>query len=145
MSRRQWKFASGILVVAAAIGVLVGVSIQGNMAYYIEVADYLSKGPSAYGGNFRVKGFVVPDTIVREPGVLGAVFEMSDGDGGRSLRVRYGKELPDTFVDEAEVVVEGEMSPEGVFEAHTLLAKCPSKYETEIQQPVETTSYGSTS
>ena len=38
--------------------------------------------------------------------------------------------IPDTFVDEADVVVEGARRPDGVFEATTLLAKCPSKYES---------------
>ena len=52
-------------------------------------------------------------------------------DGTDTMSVRYGKELPDTFVDEAEVVVEGEIGADKVFEAHTLLAKCPSKYEAE--------------
>ena len=121
----------GIVVVAVSILVLVGVSIQGNMAYYIDVSDYLTKGPSAFTGNYRVKGNVVSGTVVKDPGVLGAVFEMSDGTG--AMTVRYDRELPDTFVDEAEVVVEGTMGPDGVFEAHTLLAKCPSKYEAEVE------------
>lgn len=131
MSRKQWKFATGIVVVTAAILVLVGVSIQGNMAYYIDVSDYLTKGPGSLGANYRVKGNVVAGTIEKDPGKLGALFEMSDGN--RAMRVRYEKELPDTFTDEAEVVVEGVMGPDGVFEAHTLLAKCPSKYETEVE------------
>ena len=130
MTKKQWKFATGIVVVAVSILVLVGVSIQGNMAYYIDVSDYLTKGPAAFTGNYRVKGNVVSGTVVKDPGVLGAVFEMSDGSG--AMTVRYDQELPDTFVDEAEVVVEGAMGPDGVFEAHTLLAKCPSKYEAEV-------------
>ncbi len=131
MSKRQLKFLIGILVVSGAITVLVAVSLQGNMAYYVEVSDYLERGPGGGQGNFRVKGQVVPGTIQREPAKLGVVFEMSDGQG--VMVVRYAKELPDTFVEDAEVVVEGEMTPEGVFEAHTLLAKCPSKYEPDAE------------
>jgi cytochrome c-type biogenesis protein CcmE len=127
MSRQRLKFTAGLLVVASAILVLVAVSIQGNMAYYVEVSDYLAKGPAAAGGNYRVRGNVVAGSIEKVPGRLGASFQMSDGAG--SMRVRYDRELPDTFVDQAEVVVEGEMTPDGTFEAHTLLAKCPSKYE----------------
>ena len=43
----------------------------------------------------------------------------------------YAKETPDTFVDGSEVVVEGSLGADGVFVAHTLLAKCPSKYEAQ--------------
>jgi cytochrome c-type biogenesis protein CcmE len=32
------------------------------------------------------------------------------------------------------VVVEGVLGPDGVFVAHTLLAKCPSKYEAANSQ-----------
>ena len=37
--------------------------------------------------------------------------------------------MPDTFKDDAEVVVAGTLSEKGVFEAHEVIAKCPSKYE----------------
>ncbi len=40
----------------------------------------------------------------------------------------YHGVVPDTFMENSEVVVEGSIRSE-VFEAHTLLAKCPSKYE----------------
>ena len=50
-------------------------------------------------------------------------------DGGRELPVRYHGIIPDTFVDDADVVVEGALGADGTFAAHTLLAKCPSKYE----------------
>ena len=84
-------------------------------------------GKPAMRGNYRVRGNVVPGTIVKRAGELGAEFEMTDGT--HAIRVRYLQEVPDTFVDHAEVVVEGEMGPDQVFLAHTLLAKCPSKYE----------------
>jgi len=132
MPSRRLKFVTGFLVVGAAIAVLVAVSIQGNMAYYIEVSDYLSRDQASLQGNFRVRGNVIPGTIEKEPGKLGAIFDI--GDEHDRLTIRYAKELPDTFVDHAEVVVEGEMTADGVFEAHTLLAKCPSKYEAQFKE-----------
>ena len=127
MSLRKFKFVAGVLVVIAAIGILVGVSIQGNMAYFVEVDDYLARDPQELERRFRIRGNVVPGTIQKEPGKLGAVFAMAGSDS--RMTVRYGKELPDTFKDMAEVVVEGAMGSGGVFEAHSLNAKCPSKYE----------------
>ena len=129
MRPNRMKFALGGVMVVAALGVLMAVSFQGNMAYYMEVNEFLAADNPAMQGNYRVKGQVVPGTIVKTPGQLGAEFEMTDGT--HALHVRYLKEVPDTFVDRAEVVVEGELGPDQVFVAHTLLAKCPSKYEAE--------------
>ena len=66
-------------------------------------------------------------TLEKPRNALGARFVMTDGT--RQLPVTFGRETPDTLVDGAEVVVEGSLGPDGVFVAHTLLAKCPSKYE----------------
>ena len=51
------------------------------------------------------------------------------------LAVNYHGIIPDTFVDGADVVVEGALSTDGTFDAHTLLAKCPSKYESADEYP----------
>jgi cytochrome c-type biogenesis protein CcmE len=39
--------------------------------------------------------------------------------------------VPDIFKDNVEVVVEGVYDRDGVFAADTLLAKCPSKFESK--------------
>jgi cytochrome c-type biogenesis protein CcmE len=54
-------------------------------------------------------------------------------DGTRSVPVIYAREVPDTFKEEGDVVVEGMLNADGVFAAHHLLAKCPSKYEKEAE------------
>ena len=54
---------------------------------------------------------------------------MRDKEDTTLLKVRYEDVVPDTFKDHAEVVVEGRMASDGAFDATTLLAKCPSKYE----------------
>ena len=121
------KIAISVVLLLTAFGVLVGLSFRGSMVYYLTVSEFLSKPPSDLDGHFRVNGKVVAGTIVKENGTLGAHFEMTDGKS--TLPVVFRKELPDTFVDAAEVVVEGRMKS-GVFEAQTLFAKCPSKYES---------------
>ena len=129
MRADRMKFVLGGALVVAAMGILMAVSFQGNMAYYLEVSEFLQQDSPAMRGNYRVRGNVVPGTLVKRSGELGAEFEMTDGT--HAIHVRYVKEVPDTLVDHAEVVVEGEMGPDEVFVAHTLLAKCPSKYEAE--------------
>lgn len=120
-----------IAVVALVIGfaILFGVGLKGSMVYYLTVGEFLDRqGRDDLGENFRVNGNVVDGTIERDPAEIGARFMMTDGT--RQLPVVYGKETPDTFVDGSEVVVEGRLGPDGRFVAYTLLAKCPSKYES---------------
>ena len=117
-----------LVILLAAFSALVGLSFRSSMVYYLTVGEFLDHPPSDLDSHFRVNGTVVPGSIVKSSGRLGASFVMTDGS--RTLPVVFGKELPDTFVDKAEVVVEGRMRGT-MFEAHTLLAKCPSKYESQ--------------
>ena len=53
-------------------------------------------------------------------------------DGSGKVPVYYrGGPVPDIFGDEVQVVVEGKYNADGTFVANTLLAKCPSKFETD--------------
>jgi cytochrome c-type biogenesis protein CcmE len=128
LTRISPKIAISIAILLAAFTILVGLSFRGSMVYYLTVSEFLAHPPSGLDDHFRVNGRVVPGSISKQSGVLGAGFQMTDGQS--ALHVVFRKELPDTFVDDAEVVVEGSMK-EGVFQAHTLLAKCPSKYESQ--------------
>jgi len=106
--------------------IVVGVAKPGGFVYYLTVAEYLESGGRA-GDQFRVNGKVSEGTITRLPSGQDVRFTMTDGRA--ALPVSYHGIIPDTFVDGADVVVEGRLRPDGVFEATTLLAKCPSKYE----------------
>ena len=123
------KIWIAVAALVAGFAVLFGVGLKGSMVYYLTVGEFLDReGREDLGENFRVNGNVVAGSIVRAPGHLGARFVMTDGQ--RELTVTYDRETPDTFVDGSEVVVEGRIGPDGVFSAYTLLAKCPSKYES---------------
>ncbi len=133
--RFSWRIALSILFLVGGIAVLFLSSLKGTgaMVYYLGVGEFLDKQDKAdLGENFRVNGNVVEGSIVKPPGGLGARFVMTDGT--RQLPVVYSKETPDTFVDGSEVVVEGALGADGVFAAHTLLAKCPSKYEAALAE-----------
>lgn len=121
------KILIAITLLIAGFAVLFGVGLRGSLVYYLTVSEFLEQGNRDLGENFRINGNVVEGSIDRPADGLGATFLMSDGT--RELRVAYGKETPDTFVDGSEVVVEGALGADGIFVAHTLLAKCPSKYE----------------
>jgi cytochrome c-type biogenesis protein CcmE len=129
VDRKRIKFivlGSGVALSMAFL-LVVGLSNSGGFAYYLTVSEYLERNlPSSDG--VRVNGKVTPGTIERLPGGEDVRFTMSDGT--RSMPVAFHGIIPDTFVDEADVVVEGRLGDDGTFVAHTLLAKCPSKYES---------------
>ncbi len=128
MDRRRLKFlllGSGVLLSMTFL-IVVGMNRPGGMVYYLTVTEFTQlDDPGA--GNSRINGNVLAGTIDRFPTGLDANFVISDGT--TSIPVRYHGIIPDTFVDEAPVVVEGRLQDDGTFAAHTLLAKCPSKYE----------------
>ena len=122
---RQLKFVGGGLVIVLAIAYLALTSLQNTMVYYLTVSELQARGPSAQP--VRVAGTVVPGSIVRSADGLAVTFTIADA-GGR-LPVAYRGVIPDIFGENIEVVVEGRYRADGLFEAHTLLAKCPSRYE----------------
>jgi cytochrome c-type biogenesis protein CcmE len=114
--------------IVASMGFLliVGMNRPGGLAYYLSVSEFV-QAPDRVTGDFRINGKVADGTIERQPTGQDVAFAMTDG--ANRLPVSYHGIIPDTFVDGADVVVEGRLRDDGVFEAHTLLAKCPSKYE----------------
>jgi len=128
MERRRLKFLVLGTGVLASMGFLmvVGMSGPGGLAYYLTVSEF-TQAPDRGSDAFRINGKVAEGSIVRQPGGRSVLFTMSDGVA--ALPVSYEGIIPDTFVDGADVVVEGRLGASGTFTAHTLLAKCPSKYE----------------
>lgn len=130
MDSRRLKFVLIGFGIVATMGFMLVVGTQkpdGGFAYYVTVKEYVEKG--ARSGHFRVNGNVAPGSIVRKPDGQRVLFTIVDAEGGPALEVDYSGVIPDTFVEEANVVVEGRSREDGVFSATTLLAKCPSKYE----------------
>jgi cytochrome c-type biogenesis protein CcmE len=130
MDGRRTKFiliGSGIAATMIFMLVVATQKSDGGFAYYVTVKEYTEKGQPK--GRFRVNGKVATGTIDRMKDGREVKFTIKDKDGGATLPVDFSGIIPDTFVDEADVVVEGTRRPDGVFEATTLRAKCPSKYE----------------
>ena len=135
MDRKRMKFLLlGVGIVASMSFLLVvGMGRPGGMAYYLSVSEFV-ESPDREESDFRINGKVVDGTITRHPTGQDVTFRITDGS--TSLGVDYHGIIPDTMVDGADVVVEGQLRADGTFEAHTLLAKCPSKYEASEDGPV---------
>jgi cytochrome c-type biogenesis protein CcmE len=83
--------------------------------------------PAGAGLLERLFGWVAPATSAAPGPAAGVVAALP---GAQQLRVSYRGVVPDVFGPDIEVVVEGKLTPAGVFEASTLLAKCPSRYDS---------------
>jgi len=129
---RSLRVAIAMLVVVGAIGYLIYTGFQSTSVYYLTVSELKAKGPAA--GAVRVAGIVQANTVQRSPTDSTVRFTISD-DGG-SLPVVYQGMVPDIFGPGIQVVVEGHYTAEGVFQANTLLAKCPSKFTAAVPTPV---------
>ena len=129
MSKKKIKFSIGGLIIILVIGYLAFSGMKGSMLYYVTPTELLNKGDQAYAQGVRLSGLVENGSIERNDVNLNLNFRIRDDRN--VIFVRYTGIVPDTFKAGAEVVVEGKLKKEGFFEATTLLAKCPSKYESD--------------
>lgn len=128
---RFGRLAIGIVLVAAALSYLVYAGTRDNLVYYYEV-DEVQAAAASRDGKLRISGDVVEGSVTRDEETREIRFSIQGtaaGAGGGTIPVLYGGTVPDIFREGIQVVVEGRMSEDGTFEAETLLAKCPSKYQ----------------
>lgn len=137
---RFGRLAIGIALVAAALGYLVYAGTKDNLVYYYEV-DEVQAAAARTEGKIRIPGDVVEGSIVRDEdadeirfSIRGVAAEAERADApdaapGATIPVTYAGTVPDIFREGIQVVVEGRVDENGTFQAETLLAKCPSKYQ----------------
>ena len=123
---RKKRFLIGGIIIFLAIGYLSYVGFVGGATYYYTVSEAIEQGSSIYGENIRVNGQVTPGSVQQE--AAGSTLQFTIADEEESLPVVYQGAVPDTFKEGNAVVVEGHLNSSGVFQAHTLMPKCPSKY-----------------
>jgi cytochrome c-type biogenesis protein CcmE len=119
------KLIVGAVIITVTAAYLIFSAARGSAAYYMTISELQELGSPKR--NVRISGFIVPDSIVWEPRDL--LLEFTVMDEGGSLPVTYTGARPDMFKDGAEVVIEGQAGADGVFQAKTIILKCPSKYE----------------
>lgn len=117
--------------IALGILYLVVTALQTSTVYYITVGELLARGTASQTQQVRVAGDVVPGSVERIDAGLALRFLVYDGSGQMPVYYKGGP-VPDIFGDEVQVVIEGKVGPDGTFQASTLLAKCPSKFESDM-------------
>ena len=132
---KRWKgvaVATGIAMGAAAIATLVLTGMQDKAIYSKPVDQLIAQKGKFLGRPVRAEGILVHGSLVKRD--QPCEYRFSIQSGGSELPVRFPQcVVPDTFRDvpdiDVGVTVEGELQSNDSFEATSVLAKCPSKYE----------------
>jgi cytochrome c-type biogenesis protein CcmE len=149
------KFLVGGLIILAAIVYLIASATQSAAQYFYTVDELKAQGANAVGKNLRVSGVVLGDTIQYDPqtldlsftiaqvtddtkeieaaGGLAAVLKVAAADPNSArVPVVYNGPMPDLMKNEAQAIITGHLSQDGVFHADELLLKCPTRYEDSV-------------
>jgi cytochrome c-type biogenesis protein CcmE len=78
-----------------------------------------------------LRGKVGPDKLAIDAQGRKADFHLLGEDKSHDLPVSYRGAIPDLFKAGADVVVEGKLGPDGVFQADKVFTKCASKYDAK--------------
>ena len=130
--RLPLSFILGGLVILGAVLYLIYANTQANAVYYMTVNE-LKSCTTCTTQSVRVAGVVQAGSVVRDDTQQLVKFAITAG--GQSLSVIYSGIIPDIFRPGIEVVVEGHYTGQGPFQAQTLLAKCPSKFQAATPTP----------
>ena len=126
------KIGLGV-VVAGAIGLLVALDPGEGLLEYAHVDEVMQNVDHYEGRTFKIYGKVVPGSIKAKKGATGDYHFVIENKGER-LAVHFTNIPPDTFQDEAEVIMTGKLNAAGdTFESEEMSAKCPSKYEEQSE------------
>ncbi len=131
----KWKFLIGGLVILGAIAYVTFSSFQSNAIYYLNLTELNAQRASIVDQPIRVNAPLDKSSIQFDDKTLLLTFNLKDGN--QLLPVRYTGVKPDTFEQGESVVVEGHLGKDGVFQANTILVKCPSKYESQPGSPAQ--------
>jgi cytochrome c-type biogenesis protein CcmE len=122
----------GLLVMGGGILTLVFTSFKGSAVYSKGVDDLVRDKDKLGDRAVRVTGTLVKGSLMKRDQPCEYRFNIEQK--GVVLPVRYSQCIvPDTFRDmpgmDVSVTAEGKLTQAGNFEASTIMAKCPSKYE----------------
>jgi cytochrome c-type biogenesis protein CcmE len=136
MKHKAVKIGLTSLVLAAAFGGLLFTSLGADTEYYKLVDEVMVHPEPWYGKKLQLHGFVVPGSIERTRNGLDYRFKVQSN--GQMVNASYRGVVPDTFKNDAEVVLKGSLSTDGfAVVPNGVMAKCPSKYEPKTSGPTK--------
>ena len=139
MSHRYIKIGLTALVLVGAFVGLMWSTLREGTEYYKNLDEVMVNQEQWHGKQLQLHGYIVPGSIYRKRDSLEYKFKVQNSpartvaaDSSQVVDVSYTGIVPDTFKDEAEVVLKGKLTPTGFHtDPNGVTAKCPSKYEAK--------------
>jgi cytochrome c-type biogenesis protein CcmE len=121
-----------LVAIAAGLVAVVLTGMKDNAIYSKPVDQLVAEKAKFLGRAVRAEGNLVHGTLQKRDTPCEYRFTLTKN--GTEVPVRFAQcVVPDTFRDvpgmDVGVTVEGQLLADNSFEATTVLAKCPSKYE----------------
>ena len=142
MTHRYIKIGATVLVLGLAFAGLFWSTLREGTEYYKNLDEVMVDQSQWHDKQLQLHGYVVPGSIYRSRNnALEWRFKVQNnpakggaGEPGNIVNASYVGIVPDTFKDEAEVVLKGKLSPDGFHvDPNGVMAKCPSKYDPAQQ------------
>lgn len=137
------KTIIGTFVIGSAVAYLLYQAIVSSWVYYYSVDEFVRRTSAQTAQNgvtantgvnqnriIRLAGWVKPGSIAINTEKMQLDFELAGQHS--SVPVRYYGVVPKNFAANKEVVVEGRLSANGVFQANKILTRCESKYRVKL-------------
>jgi cytochrome c-type biogenesis protein CcmE len=134
MTHRYIKIGVTTFVLVLAFAGLMWSSLREGTEYFKHVDEVMTNPQAWEGKRLQLHGYVVPGSLFVKPDTLEYKFKVQNnparsGSTGGVVDATYKGIVPDTFKDEAEVVLKGQLTSTGFrTEPNGVMAKCPSKY-----------------
>ena len=131
-ARRGMLLVVPLVAVAAGVVAIALTGMKDNAIYSKPVDQLVAEKAKFMGRSVRAEGNLVHGTLQKRDTPCEYRFTLTKN--GSEVPVRFAQcVVPDTFRDvpgmDVGVTVEGQLLADNTFEATTVLAKCPSKYE----------------
>jgi cytochrome c-type biogenesis protein CcmE len=120
--KRIAAIAIGVVALGVATALVLS-AFRENLVFFFTPSQVVNhKAPQ--GRTFRIGGMVVAGSLKRE----GIDVRFVVTDTAKSIPVVYSGQLPDLFREGKGVVAQGQLGPDGVFQAKEVLAKHDENY-----------------
>jgi cytochrome c-type biogenesis protein CcmE len=132
MTPKALKIALSVVVVVLALTGLLFATLRDETQYYKHVEEVMNDPIAWHGKRLKLHGYVTG--IERKRSSLEYRFKVQSN--GSVVQAHYTGVVPDTFKEGSEVVLEGQLGPDGFHvKRDGVMAKCPSKYEEAKATP----------
>ena len=124
--KRRRLYLLGLSLTGLAVATaLTLTAFQDNLLFFYSPTDLQAK-PVAVDQRFRLGGLVAEESFQRLDDGISFAFTVTDL--ANTVPVVYSGILPDLFREGQGVVAEGQLRPDGIFEASNVLAKHDENY-----------------